>query len=119
MIGSCFYSGQGLGNQLWAYSVIRSIAEDREFSFGFLGQKRFKGEVLFPNLKFGDPIEANPPSVPREWVPTGFKHYYREEIVRNSNGIDVSLFDPKIWSVADGTFLDGGFQSEKYFSNPY
>jgi hypothetical protein len=118
MIATCLYSGQGLGNQLWAYSVIRSIAEDRGCEFGFLGQKRFKGDVLFPNLKFGSHIEASPPAIPRVWIPNGFKYYYREEIVRNSNGIDVSLFDPKIWSAADGTFLDGGFQSEKYFSNP-
>jgi hypothetical protein len=118
MIGTCFYTGQGLGNQMWAYSVVRSIAEKQNVDFGFLGIERFKGNALFPNLNFGIPISGKAPATPREWLPKGFDKYYREELVRNVDGIDVSPLDPRVFSASDGNFLDGGFQSEKYFSEP-
>ena len=55
MIGTEFYKGQGLGNQLWAYAVIRSLAEDHGYDFGFLGTDKFKGKWL--ELDFGNPDE--------------------------------------------------------------
>ena len=118
MIGTCFYKGQGLGNQLWAYSVVRATAEKQNLDFGFLGIDRFKGNELFPNLNFGIEITDRAPATPREWLPEGFMHYYREELVRNVDGIDVSPLDSRVLSASDGTFLDGGFQSEKYFPEP-
>lgn len=118
MIATCFYSGQGLGNQLWAYSVMRSLAEEFDLDFGYLGISRFKGTKLFPHLDFGKAISGRPPAVPRNWIPSGLASYYRESLIRNSAGIDVSPIDQVVRKPKDGTLFDGGFQSEKYFSNP-
>jgi hypothetical protein len=116
MIGTQFYKGQGLGNQLWAYSVVRSLAEEKRYDFGFLGIDNFKG-VGFHQLDFGKPIDGLAIKVPSERVPKGFDSYYREELVRHSSGADISPLDPKVREIKDGTFVDGTFQTTKYFVN--
>lgn len=117
MIGTQFYKGQGLGNQLWAYSVVRSLAEEFNFDFGFLGTQNFKG-VGFVDLDFGRAIQDKLLRFPKERVPNGFVSYLREELVRHAaSGSDISPMDERIRRISDGTFVDGTFQTEKYFSD--
>jgi len=45
MIATRFYNGQGLGNQLWAYVVTRTIALDLGYEYGIMSPEKFrKGE---------------------------------------------------------------------------
>jgi hypothetical protein len=116
MIGTQFYKGQGLGNQLWAYAVVRSLAEEYGYKFGFLGIRNFKG-VGFHMLDFGEPIIGENVKVPTHRVPKGFKSYYKESLVRHPSGADISPLDPYVRKIKDGTFVDGFFQTEKYFED--
>lgn len=115
MIGTEFYSGQGLGNQLWSYAVIRSIAERQGFDYGFLGTKRFKAPWM--KLDFGDHNPKGTSSGPETRIPQGFTNYISEEMQRHESGADISPLDPKVLNAPDGAFVDGVFQSENYFHN--
>lgn len=113
MIGSEFYKGQGLGNQLWAYAVVRSIAASRNLDFGFLGTDKFKAPWM--SLDFGHGRSRGTTRIPIARIPEGFTAYLREKMVRHESGADISPMDPLVLKAKDGTFLDGTFQSEKYF----
>ena len=113
MIGTAFYKGQGLGNQLWSYAVIRSVSQNQKTNFGFQGVSNFKGHD-FLKLDFGTLLEGKGVKFPRERVPEGFTRYYAEELKRHPSGADISELDPKVKGAPDGTFLDGTFQAEDY-----
>lgn len=120
MIGTEFFYGQGLGNQLFCYVVSRCIALDRHAEFGTVGQEFFgdrrynqKGPY-FMELDLGR-------SVCRE----DFQRTYEEKSSRlflNTcehdclNGCDVRLYDPEMAAAEDGTLLLGVMQAEDYFS---
>ena len=116
MIGTEFYKGQGLGNQFWVYAVIRSLAETHGYEFGFLGTEKFKGKWF--ELDFGKHNPESSTRFPEPRIPAGFNRYYLEEKIVHSSGADISPLDPAVAEVKDGTFLDGSFQSEKYFRDP-
>ena len=116
MIGTEFYRGQGLGNQLWVYAVVRSLAEEKGYTFGFLGTSLFKGHWLGVDLGISFPGSSS--RFPRERVPDGFSSYLLEEKIVHSSGADISPLDRALLHLEDGTFLDGSFQTERYFSDP-
>jgi hypothetical protein len=113
MIATSFYKGQGLGNQLWSYAVIRSVAQRNGLEFGFMGVENFKGHD-FLKLEFGRALSGKVPKLPKEQIPKGFTSYYSEKLKRHDSGADVSELDPVVMNVTDGTFLDGTFQAEEY-----
>jgi hypothetical protein len=113
MIATAFYKGQGLGNQLWAYAAIRSIARIQELEFGFLGVSNFKGHD-FLDLDFGTLIPGKVSNAPKEQIPEGLTNYYIERLTRHPSGADISELDPLVKNANDGTFLDGTFQAEEY-----
>jgi hypothetical protein len=53
MIATRFYNGQGLGNQLWAYVVTRTIALDLGYDYGIMSPEKFKGSD-FLELDYGN-----------------------------------------------------------------
>lgn len=99
MIATELHDGQGLGNQLWAYTVTRLIAEKNGYEFGIKHPERFKGRN-FITLDFGKPV-------------TEIVNQYRE-IENVVNGHSMWPYDPEMEKIPDGTILEGNFQSYSY-----
>lgn len=112
MIGTKFFHGQGLGNQLWVYAVVRSIAERKGLDFAFVSPENFKGRA-FLNLVMDSRLGNSAPAKEGDFAQT-----YVEEIIRHPESkADISPWDPKLHDVSDDTYVLGTMQSEKYFAN--
>lgn len=114
MIGAQIYRGQGLGNQLWTYAVIRSIANKHSYKFGIAGKKYFKAST-FLKLDFGCPISTILTERPVYRIPHGFDNYYAEKkLLHPEYRCDISPLDENLLNIPDNTFIDGGMESEGY-----
>lgn len=82
-----------LGNQMFQYAVMRSIAEKNGYEFRF-DSKHWLGQTLF-NVDTGSK---------RQGI---FRYEYR----------DNDHYNPEIWNIRDDTLLVGYFQGEKYFDH--
>jgi hypothetical protein len=111
-----FYDGQGLGNQLWNYTVLRTVSRKLNLPFVVLSRDRFKGK-LFLNIDYGevDQIEEILHKINNNEI-----RYFKERMY-----FDLELqcftidFDEKILNLKPYTKIDGYFQSEKYFFDDY
>ena len=119
MIVTELYDGQGLGNQLWCYTVTRCIADIRGYDFGIMGRCKFKGRE-FIDIDFGNLVtggvgpEGGPPHV----LPDNIIHYYKERLVREIHtGLDISPTDLNLLNVKDNIKIDGIMQSIKYIKD--
>lgn len=120
VVATELYAGQGLGNQLWAYAVTRSIAQQRGLDFAILGRERFKGSAIF-DIDFGESLpefkrsrEGKSPN----GLPAGLRFYKRERrVTSHESGVDVSGPDDQLFRVPANTLLDGTFQAYKYLEN--
>lgn len=110
MIASEFYIGQGLGNQLWVYAVVRTLAEKNGFDFAFLSPQNFKFPEL--NLDMGKKVPWRQNGIPNSSLSNLFSNYLREERYVNPVGVDISPMDARLLKLADSTKLDGYFQAE-------
>ncbi len=100
-----FKKGQGLGNQLWNYVVIRSISDLNNFKFKILNFSDFKGK------DFLDLEKENTNEVFEE----SLYNFYKEKLVfDNQLKCFINLFDKKVLDIKDNTILDGILQSEAY-----
>jgi hypothetical protein len=114
MIGAQIYRGQGLGNQLWTYAVIRSIAIKNGYQFGIAGEQFFHANK-FLKLDFGNRVNTILAENPVYRIPNGFNYYYAEKkITHPKYKCDVSPRDESLLNISDGTFIDGNMQSEGY-----
>ncbi|MBU3638542.1 hypothetical protein [Polynucleobacter sp. AP-RePozz3-80-G7] len=114
MIVTELYNGQGLGNQLWSYVVARVISMDKGFSFGIMGQHKFKGKS-FLNLDFGERVigGSGPEGGPPMLLPKNIKNYFIEnDIWYKKFQCDVRDLDPRLFNIEDHTKIEGYFQSE-------
>lgn len=104
MITTTLYEGSGLSNQIWNYSVLRSIALKNNYEWGIHTPTGFKGQS-FLELDFGSKIED-------------IKAFdtYEERVIRNSYGKDISPHDPYMLNIPDGVHISGCMQSVKYFT---
>lgn len=118
MIITELYNGQGLGNQLWCYVVTRCIAIDNGFEFGIKSPEKFKAKH-FMNIDFGNIVVGGvgPEGGPPQQLPESIQYYYKEAMVRNSQGNDISPFDENLTNIKDNTKIDGGMQAEKYIES--
>jgi hypothetical protein len=118
MIVSEFYDGQGLGNQLWAYVVLRSLAGRQGFSFGVQHPEKFKGKGIF-EIDFGTSVIGGegPEGGPPTKLPDHIDHYINESrLFENKTGLDVTSIDAALLNISDRTKFDGNFQSLKYLT---
>lgn len=115
MIVTELYNGQGLGNQLWCYVVTRTIALDNSYLFGIKSPEKFKAKH-FMNIDFGEVVVGGdgPEGGPPTTLPETIIHYYKENLIRNNIGIDITSIDSGIKTISDNTKIDGGMQSEQY-----
>jgi hypothetical protein len=117
MIITEFYNGQGLGNQLWCYFVVRSISNKLGLKYGIMSPERFKGSQfldidLGENVLGGNGPEGGPP----ETLPSGIRYYYKEKVsMHPTERVNVSKIDQGMYQIEDSTKIDGCMQSLEYF----
>jgi hypothetical protein len=107
MIAGIFREGSGLGDQLFRYITVRTLAEEKGFDFGMLHPESFKGKE-FISLDFGNRVYENNTSV---WAK------FNEKDVRDAYGNDIRSYDPEINFVKDFTVVDGSFEDAKYWGH--
>jgi hypothetical protein len=109
-----FYEGQGLGNQLWSYAVLRSTAIALGYEYGIQSPQRFKGKN-FLSLDMGRRVVGIPSIAPSYRRPLGVCYVFRERrVIHDLEHFEVSTFDPSVLKIKDRTKIDGYFQSEEY-----
>lgn len=118
MIVNEIYSSAGFGNQIFMAVATRCIASDLGFDYGIAHPERFKGQN-FMDFDFGKSVKCSDvPDVGFSSVlPKDINHYYKEELVRNEYGVDISPADKKLYSIRDNTKIDGHFQSVSYLKH--
>jgi len=104
MIKSCFLEGQGLGNQLWMYAAVRGIAKEKNMPFLFDGYENFKGKE-FLDIDLGC-LDRND----EDFIIFKEKMFYDDDLKYFA-----SDYDSSIENIKNNTYLEGLFQSEKYF----
>lgn len=104
MIYGQFHYGSGLGDQLFRYITVRTLAEERGWDWGMSEYWNFKGNTFLP-LELGTPIKR---------VST---HTWVEKDVRDADGTDIRSYDPEINFIKNDTFIDGSFEDDKYWGH--
>lgn len=109
------YAGQGLGNQLWLYSVVRSLAIRTGNKHGIECFWRFKGSHFLSIKKghVGIYVPSNRPMVKHLGI-------LENRIVENKKRIPGYSFDFSDYSKIDvirSSRLEGNFESEKYLED--
>ena len=99
MIAGIFHEGSGLGDQLFRYITVRTVAQDKGYDWGMINPENFKGEGWMDTWLEEAPVH------PRTFI---------EKDVRDGN-VDVRSYDPEINFVEDNTILDGSFEDDKYW----
>lgn len=106
MVAGIFYEGSGLGDQLFRYVTVRTIAEEKGYEYKMF-QDNFKGDFFIekPDILKGDYKPGIQFSV---WKT------FDEKDVRE-HGTDIRSYDPEINFVEDNTIIDGSFEDDKYW----
>ena len=107
-----FYDGQGLGNQLWVYVVMRALAKKLNMPFIVLSHERFKAKY-FLDIDYGKIEEAKEVL---EKIEENKISYFKELMYLDMD-LDCFMvdYDSSILNIKPYTKIDGYFQSEKYF----
>lgn len=104
MLAGIFHSGSGIGDQLFRYITVRTLAEEKGFDFSMLNWSNFKGESF---------IDIQPKVA---WAPQNTL-YWNEKDVRDAQGNDIRSYDPEINFVGDNSLIDGSFEDSKYWGH--
>lgn len=119
MIITELYNGQGLGNQLWCYAVLRCVANDLGLDFGIMTTEKFKGKE-FLDLDFGNTVYGGdgPEGGPPNSLPDEINHYYQERKIDHPTArILISKLDTDLYKISDRTKIEGNFQSIDYIKD--
>lgn len=107
MLAGILHEGSGLGDQLFRYITVRTLAEKKGFKWLMMGE--FKGKEFMPiETGLETPIGIT------HWRGTELKKWNEKE-VRDANGVDIRSYDPEIMFVEDNTIIDGSFEDSKYW----
>ena len=110
-----FLEGQGLGNQLWNYVTLRSLANELGFGYEIINPENFKGksflQISYSKYKVRKNTKNN---ITRSHIP----NIFREKLFYDKSlKTFVCDFDKEILQIKQNTLLKGLFQSEKYLFN--
>lgn len=113
MIKIIFKDGQGLGNQLWLFAVAKSISEKLNQELFIEDIYKFKGKdfLILDYISSKNKIDIIDQKIPI----SEFKNFSERIYYDNDLKYIVSSFDENILKISENTFIDGIFQSEKYF----
>lgn len=103
MICGLFHQGSGLGDQLFRYITIRTLAETKGHDWGMCNPQLFKGDS-FMKLEMGNPVFVG-----------DYYKTWKEKEVRDAQGNDIRSYDPEINFIEDNTLIDGSFEDDKYW----
>ena len=105
MILLSFKKGQGLGNQLWNYVVLRSVAEYNNYKFKLINHELFLGKEFLVIEKNNTNEEFDKNSI----------NYYKEKLIYDTDlKCFIHRFDQEIINISDNTMIEGNLQSEEY-----
>jgi len=104
MIAAPFHKGSGLGDQLFRYITVRTLAEEKGYEWGMVNPTNFKG-ASFMDIDTGKPVNLLNPIA------------WDEKDVRDTHGNDIRSYDPEINFVKDNTIVDGCFEDFKYWGH--
>lgn len=126
MIAGIFHEGSGLGDQLFRYITVRTLAEKKGYEWGMINPSDFKG-CDFVDLNLGTNPSTLDYSVQYESDRSSFgplKKVWKEKntIERYEKDgryedIDIRSYDPEINFVEDNTIIDGSFEDDKYWGH--
>jgi hypothetical protein len=102
MIITEIHQESGFGNQIWCAVVTKIIGIECGYNFGILAKERYKGKDII-DLDFGLPVTSQ-----------DIRYEYKERLIRNKQGIDISPLDPNMFRLPDGTKIDGNMQALSY-----
>lgn len=103
MIAGIFHEGSGLGDQLFRYITVRTLAEEKGFDWDMLTSENFKGDFFNEfEMHGGDSNLIN---------------IFLEKDVRDAQGNDIRSYDPEVNFIKDDTLLDGSFEDSKYWAH--
>ena len=103
-----FLDGQGLGNQLWIYASIRSIARKIGADFYFAGRSNFKGSSFLDISYSSIPISVESSSS------SNFSDFYERLYYDHELKYLGSFYDERVLDIKSSVKMHGLFQSEKY-----
>ncbi len=113
IIGTRIKEGQGLGNRLFVYISLRSIAREKGYDFSILDSEILERGASFLSLDYGEKVSDDTwTNIYNERSDRLFIGNSKHDII---NGVDVSGTDADLWNVTSGTLIDGILQSENYF----
>ncbi len=108
MIAGIFHEGSGLGDQLFRYITVRTLAENKVWDWCMVGKPHvagtFKGDFF---VDFKDRSRDF-------YEDFNKKVKWNEKDVREGKE-DVRSYDPEINFVQDNTTIDGSFEDSKYW----
>ena len=116
MIQMRFYSGQGLGNQLWVYAAGRALAEYHQTTFSVIDKELFKGST-FLDIDACAGSEATEHESDQQG--TESRAIFKERLFYDKElRYYASTYDKRVEIISGSTIIEGLYQSEKYlFSN--
>jgi hypothetical protein len=116
MIVTELYNGQGLGNQLWVYSVLRCLSKKLGYDFGIMSPNKFKGrEFLDVDMGLSVSGGSGPEGGPPDSLPEEIYFYFTEKKVNHPvTGTLISKMDKSILEIEDGTKIEGNLQAIGY-----
>lgn len=109
MIGGIFHEGSGLGDQLFRYITVRTLAEEKGYDFSMLNWHNFKGDSF---------IDLQPKVA---WAPQNASYWNEKDVSQHQDfpkeSIDIRSYDPEINFIEDNTIIDGSFEDFKYWGH--
>ena len=113
-----FYKGQGLGNQLWMYCALRSIASSIGYRFAFVNTNFLRFEFPWSWFWTESSKLSFIPGRPSLFLGNYYKHYYRENFLIYSIKYPHHCLGPdlNLYSLPPNTLVDGNFQVFLYLS---
>lgn len=103
-----------LGNQMFAYASVKTIAERKGYSFGFV--RAHNDRINDTDPKYGNEIHTIFPEVKKDFLselPEDIKYTFTENVTPSSK----MFFSDKALKVSDHTYMKGHFISYLYFSD--
>ena len=117
MIVTKFYKGQGLGNQLWVYAVLRAIAWKKNYDFGIESKKNFKAKK-FMEIDLGKRVWALPHRNPVGLKPISIKKViFEPRRYIKSLKMESNQTSEEVMNISDFTKIEGYLQSVNYIKD--
>lgn len=103
-----------LGNQMFAYASVKTIAERKGYSFGFV--RADNRRINDTDSKYGNEIHTIFPQTKKDFLPelpSDLKYTFTENVLPHSG----TFFSAHALKVQDQTYMKGHFISYLYFSD--